>query len=371
MHPTISSLRSMVDASDLDELSLLEAIMLMRSLSASRGPRMASDDETVAAGVMFIDRRGRMLFVKRSDRGGEWAFPGGGVEEGETPAEAACRECCEELDVQKAIDFDADMLGEPVAFTQVPNGGWFETFEHHVNDAFEPALNDEHTAFKWTAVPPEPLHPSVKEVLAQIEHRMSAPRLAEDEVSMRHFDGDGRMRVKRTPISKANVCEYLGAEIPNYQALGLTPDRRYRLYRDPVELAKAAATFAGIPILEAHKPITAGTHQRDLVVGAVGDDVRFEAPYLTAPLVFWDGRIVREIEMSTKRQLSSGYYYKADMTPGVTEAGESYDGVMRNIVANHVAVVREGRAGPDVLVADSAEEPRWALLEHALASFGK
>ena len=39
------------------------------------------------------------------------------------------------------------------------------------------------------------------------------------------------------------------------------------------------------------------------------------------------------------------------MTPGDYQ-GEPYDGLMRDIVGNHVALVREGRAGADVVVGD-------------------
>ena len=41
---------------------------------------------------------------------------------------------------------------------------------------------------------------------------------------------------------------------------------------------------------------------------------------------------------------------------------------MRNIRGNHVAIVEEGRAGPDVLVADSVEEIQWQILAEALDS---
>ncbi len=42
------------------------------------------------------------------------------------------------------------------------------------------------------------------------------------------------------------------------------------------------------------------------------------------------------------------------MTPG-SYNGEAYDGVMRDIAGNHVALVVQGRAGADVLVNDSAK----------------
>lgn len=41
------------------------------------------------------------------------------------------------------------------------------------------------------------------------------------------------------------------------------------------------------------------------------------------------------------------------MTPGHTAEGVAFDGIMRNIAGNHVALVQEGRAGPDVFVSDS------------------
>lgn len=121
----------------------------------------------IAAGVLFRTTDGRVLFLKRAGTG-EWAFPGGGIEEGETPAQAAWRECCEEIDVQKAIDFDPGMLGEPIAVTDTPNGaGQFATYEHAVNEPFNCVLNSEHTEAAW-ALPedaPQPLHPGVAHVL--------------------------------------------------------------------------------------------------------------------------------------------------------------------------------------------------------------
>jgi hypothetical protein len=56
------------------------------------------------------------------------------------------------------------------------------------------------------------------------------------------------------------------------------------------------------------------------------------------------------------------------MTPGVWN-GQRYDGVMRNIRANHLALVKEGRQGDHIVVADAAidpEEKAWAMIERAL-----
>lgn len=176
--------------------------------------------------------------------------------------------------------------------------------------------------------------------------------LAFDRATVRSFDNDGRLHIELTPISKANICPYYGREIPNSKALGLQPDKVYYLLRDPKELAKAANTFNNIPLLNEHIPVTAADPQKMAVVGSTGTDAEFDGTYLKNSLVVWDADSIAGIETDEKKELSSAYRYVADMTPGVHE-GQPYDGVMRDIVGNHVALVIEGRAGSDVVVGDS------------------
>ncbi|WP_213732641.1 DUF2213 domain-containing protein [Citrobacter europaeus] len=176
--------------------------------------------------------------------------------------------------------------------------------------------------------------------------------LAFDRATVRSFDKDGRLHIELTPISKANICPYYGREIPNSRSLGLQPDKVYYLLRDPKELAKAASTFNNIPLLNEHIPVTAADPQKMAVVGSTGTDSEFDGTYLKNSLVVWDADSIAGIETDEKKELSSAYRYVADMTPGVHE-GQPYDGVMRDIVGNHVALVIEGRAGSDVVVGDS------------------
>lgn len=176
--------------------------------------------------------------------------------------------------------------------------------------------------------------------------------LAFDEASVRQYDRDGRLHVRVAPISKANICEYFGREIPNYEALGLDPNRKYKLLRHPEELKKAASSFNSLPLLLRHVPANAANHPHSLTVGTTGSEAFYEHPYLKNKISVWDNLGIGGIEDDSQKELSSSYHYRADMTPGEYE-GEAYDGVMRDIVGNHVALVREGRAGDDVVVGDS------------------
>ena len=183
--------------------------------------------------------------------------------------------------------------------------------------------------------------------------RRGSDMLALDRASVREKSKDGHLHVSLTPISKANVCGYLGREIPKWQDIGLKAEKLYQLYRDPEELEKAAASFDGKPLLLGHKPISADDHDHDRVVGAVKNPV-WKPPYLMAALDVWPSKAIDAIESGAHEQLSSSYHYEADMTPGRTPDGERFDGTMRNIVANHVALVPQGRAGKDVIVHDSS-----------------
>lgn len=133
--------------------------------------RLALDRAPVApavkmrgAGIAYVDPDGRALFLKRGaggDHAGEWCFPGGGIEDGETPEAAAVRESREECG---ANPYGARSLMAETAM----DGVHFTTYAQPVKHAFTPRLNEEHTEHVWAplATPPEPLHPGVRQALS-------------------------------------------------------------------------------------------------------------------------------------------------------------------------------------------------------------
>lgn len=175
--------------------------------------------------------------------------------------------------------------------------------------------------------------------------------IAQDR-SLRSYDQDGRLHVESSNISKATVNPYYGSEIPNYRQLGLEPKKVYYLLRDPEELEKAAPTFNNLPLLNKHIPVSADEPQKEVIAGTTGSDTVFEDGYLKCSLAVWDAEAIAGIESGEQVELSSAYHYTADMTAGEFE-GRHYDGVMRDIVGNHVALVDVGRAGRDVVVSDA------------------
>lgn len=175
--------------------------------------------------------------------------------------------------------------------------------------------------------------------------------------SARRIDSDGRLHVELTPLTKANICEYFGREIPDAEGLGLDPERKYSLFRSPEELKKAVASFNNIPVVHRHPtneegPLTADNPQEHLIVGSTGTDAIFNDPFLENSMVIWKDTAIEGVMSKRKKQLSAGYRYVAVMEPG-TYLGAHFDGRMTEIVANHEALVIEGRAGADVMVTDA------------------
>ena len=67
---------------------------------------MAPPPKIVLGAGAVIHRGGRVLVVKRAEppHAGLWAFPGGMVEQGESPQEAAARETLEEVGLKVKIE---------------------------------------------------------------------------------------------------------------------------------------------------------------------------------------------------------------------------------------------------------------------------
>ncbi len=125
-----------------------------------------------AAGLVLRDGAGRLLMAHRSEFvhfPGTWAFPGGALERGETPADAALREMAEELGVPGA----AARVLSTVAGTD--HGDWRYTYV--LADLIpewtqlQLELNWETEAVAWVA-PHEmadlPLHPDLRSDLPDL-----------------------------------------------------------------------------------------------------------------------------------------------------------------------------------------------------------
>ena len=149
-----------------------------------------ADGYVLASGILFQAPARKALFIKRGPTGshpGEWCFPGGHVEDGETIQDAAIREAQEEVGYTAEKVFELARHRDDINDVVTPPPSQeciaeyapvtppdvrlvdFTTFVCPVAEEFQPKLNDESTGYAWAPMddPPQPLHPGCVWALAK------------------------------------------------------------------------------------------------------------------------------------------------------------------------------------------------------------
>lgn len=302
-----------------------------------------AEQKAIHAGIIFREKdTGHILLMKRAggDNAGTWAFPAGHIEDGETPVRAAMREFEEET--------GGKLVQEP-KFISLTDG--FALF-HAAGDLFQPQINAEHTGYAW-ATPeeissglPAPLHPGIQAGIAGILDQCTA-------MDKREVDTNGWPEIKNNPLSKVGVFQYSGRSLPNAP----DPDRMYMVYRPAEELAnpETIESFKLLPWIDNH--VMLGSEENGMtpaeqkgIQGVVGEDVYFADDALYGNLKVFSEAMKTLID-SGKKELSCGYRCRYEWASGVYN-GQAYDLIQRDIRGNHLALVNQGRMGPDVAVLD-------------------
>jgi uncharacterized protein len=124
-----------------------------------------------------------------------------------------------------------------------------------------------------------------------------------------------------------------------------------REYRPEGEVAspESLASFAGKAITLEHPPVLLDSaNTKDYQIGFSGTEVVYDNGFVRAVMTITDDEAIKRIMRGDAKEVSAGYRVNYEATPGVTDSGENYDGIQKEINGNHIAVVRRGRAGPQV-----------------------
>jgi hypothetical protein len=162
---------------------------------------------------------------------------------------------------------------------------------------------------------------------------------------------EGYLICHNAPIGRTGWQEYLSEEIAG--ASGNIPAQ---LYRSPEEVFSSAsiASWEGKPVTDEHPPVWLSPSNINAYMKGVTTNVRQgkdnESDLLLADLIVYDPNLISEIDAG-KREVSGGYDYDC-----IPIEGQDAKFTQNNIRGNHVAIVREGRAGSRVAVKD--EKPK-------------
>lgn len=172
--------------------------------------------------------------------------------------------------------------------------------------------------------------------------------------SKRTVDINGWALVRDNPLTKAGVYPYMGHEIPDPRA---EPNKLYQVYRPAEELQDPETIKSAhlLPFIDEHEEIGKGATpaEKKGIQGIVGENVYYDDPYLRGNLRIYSDAANALINSKQKVELSAGYRCIYVWEPGIYN-GQHYDCKQVKIRFNHLALVKEGRTGPDVLVQDHA-----------------
>lgn len=107
---------------------------------------------TLAVALIAVHRREGgerefLVVLRSSARHGYWHLVSGGVEEGETPAEAACRELEEETGLVGTLSFEP--LPVSLSYHDGTDRIAVHAFAAEAPEEWEPVLDDEHVEHRW------------------------------------------------------------------------------------------------------------------------------------------------------------------------------------------------------------------------------
>lgn len=163
----------------------------------------------------------------------------------------------------------------------------------------------------------------------------------------------GFLICKDVTLAKPMVKEYYAGELGIVD--GFEPTDIINIYTPPDVLFGQPVidgfTASDVVMMHPKGNQLNSDNYKDHVIGTA-KNVRTDNGYLIADLTIKDKWAIESIEYEDVKQISLGYAAELDMTAGTTETGQAYHGQWVVMVADHVAVVREGRCGDDCKIGD-------------------
>lgn len=158
--------------------------------------------------------------------------------------------------------------------------------------------------------------------------------------------------VSTSRVARTGVQEYLASELGDIAAnAGFKQDDVVRVYRHPDQVFsdETLRSITRLPVTVDHPPenVTADNWAK-YAVGEVGDAYTTDSEWIIVNPMIKDSAAIKKAR-TTHKEISMGY--EAGIVPA--RDGVDADFEMTNIRMNHLALVPQGRAGPQARIGDS------------------
>ena len=170
-------------------------------------------------------------------------------------------------------------------------------------------------------------------------------------ITKRTYTDEGFLSVPGR-VARTGIQQYLASE------LGLTdraPNQIVNVYRPPEEVfnpdSLASYDTRDVTLEHPNEMVNADNYN-STTVGLVHGAAYQDGDFVTANIIVKSKEAIKAVE-SGKVQLSAGYTAIYSEEKGVTDDGQNYDFVQRDIKINHVAICDRARAGAQARLFDN------------------
>lgn len=166
---------------------------------------------------------------------------------------------------------------------------------------------------------------------------------------------DGYVVAAHSILARTGIQTYRASDFGLQKIMKIGSDAILRLYRpeDEVFDAESLASFNHVPLTIDHpsEALVSADNWSQIAKGEVCDVVR-DRDYVSGTVIIKSRDAIDAVNNGMV-ELSAGYRFELDLTPGTTPDGQPYDGVQRHIRGNHVAIVDKARCGSACRIGDS------------------
>lgn len=167
-------------------------------------------------------------------------------------------------------------------------------------------------------------------------------------------------------VGRTGIQYYKGYEISQDESYlfenHLSKDQTYAIYRPDAEVFSPdyLESIKGITLVdndEIHKSgsedsyVTAKNWKK-FAVGEVLSAESYKSNYVRSNIIIRDINAIKSV-IDGKNQVSLGYSSELEWISGVDKNGVKYDAIQKNMKANHLAIVKNARAGSLARIADN------------------
>ena len=216
--------------------------------------------------------------------------------------------------------------------------------------------NTEKRYLKDRALPALSTIIAIKPYNIPITHAIISDKIPIPAASTRFKDAKGNLTFDMD-ICRDGVQEYLAEEIYDAETLAendISGDTILRVYRPPdvVFNPLKVKAFDGLPLTREHPKDFVDQNNRAFLEKGINRGSVYEKDKATISGTGFvtDQLLVQEIDSGSYSEVSAGYDSELEFEPGtvpegVTDADCEYDLIMQDYEPNHIAIVKEGRAG--------------------------